>query len=56
MNNIVEKYFRIHLRHIKRFNDLKSPNLNLIKDFFKFFQCRLFNNNSRKSTESVSEK
>ena len=26
---------------------------NLFADFFKFFKCRLFNNNSKKSTENV---
>ena len=25
--------------------------LNLLADFFKFFKCRLFNNNSRKSAK-----
>ena len=29
--------------------------MNLFADFFKFFKCRLFNKNSRKSTENVCE-
>ena len=28
---------------------------NLFADFYKFFKCRLFNENSRKSTESYCE-
>ena len=34
-------------------NFLFFPNLSA--DFFKFFKCRLFNKNSRKSTENVWE-
>ena len=28
---------------------------NLFAEFYKFFKCRLFNKNSRKSTENVCE-
>ena len=28
---------------------------NLFADFYKFFKCRLFNKNSRKSTKNVCE-
>jgi len=30
--------------------------MNLFADFYKFFKCRLFNKNSRKSAENLSEK
>ena len=29
--------------------------MNLFADFYKFFNCRLFNKNSRKFTENVRE-
>ena len=42
--SVVDNFFRIHLRLIKL-------SLNLLLDFFKFFKCRFFNNNSRKSAK-----
>ena len=38
-----------HFVFIIILNSLLS--LNLFADFFKFFKCRLFNNNSRKSVK-----